>query len=296
MQVLVKIKYEDRKIRAMQIRAMQQRALRFENQIAVVTGASSGLGQETAILMAREGAELIITGRKESALKATLQAIKKVRKEAELPERDDLWLCADLAVADERMQMLKQINDYLQQRESGERQGLDVLVNSAGLIGTGSVESVDLADFRAMFEVNVFAVLEIMQGLIPALKKAKGAVVNISSISGLKSFPGLVSYCSSKGALNQITQCASLDLAPSGVRVNAICPGVVVTELHKRGGMDEEAYAQFLEHCKTTHPLGRVGESGDVAELIAFLASSQSAWITGVTMPIDGGRHLTCAR
>ena len=274
---------------------MQQRALRFENQIAVVTGASSGLGQETAILMAREGAELIITGRKESALKATLQAIKKARAEAQLPERDDLWLCADLALVDERMQMLKQINDYLQQRDSGE-QGLDVLVNSAGLIGTGSVENVELADFRAMFEVNVFAVLEIMQGLIPALKKAKGAVVNISSISGLKSFPGLVSYCSSKGALNQITQCASLDLAPSGVRVNAICPGVVVTELHKRGGMDEEAYAQFLEHCKTTHPLGRVGESGEVAELIAFLASSQSAWITGVTMPIDGGRHLTCAR
>lgn len=274
---------------------MQNSGLRFENKIAVVTGASSGLGQETAILLAREGAELIITGRKEEALKETLAALKQARVTAELPERDDLWLCADLALADERAQMLGQINSYLQKRDDGQ-QGLDVLVNSAGLIGTGSVEKVELSDFRAMFEVNVFAVLEIMQGLISALKKAKGSVVNISSISGLKSFAGLVSYCSSKGALNQITQCAALDLAPSGVRVNAICPGVVVTELHKRGGMDEEAYAQFLEHCKMTHPLGRVGRSGEVAELIAFLASSQSSWITGVTMPIDGGRHLTCAR
>ena len=167
---------------------MQNRGLRFENQIAVVTGASSGLGQETAILLAREGAELIITGRKEEALKETLAALKQARVEAELPKRNDLWLCADLALADERVLMLGQINSYLQKRESDGQQGLDVLVNSAGLIGTGSVEKVALSDFRAMFEVNVFAVLEIMQGLIPALKKAKGSVVNISSISGLKSF------------------------------------------------------------------------------------------------------------
>ena len=275
---------------------MQKRFLRFEKQIAVVTGASSGLGKATAVLLASEGAELIITGRKKEALQDTLAAIKEARKLAELPPYDDLLVCADLALSTDRLQMIATINTHLEARGSNGKAELDVLVNSAGLIGTGSVESVNLSDFRAMFEVNVFAVLEIMQGLTPALKQAQGAIVNISSISGLKSFPGLVSYCSSKGALNQITQCASLDLAPSGVRVNAICPGVVVTELHKRGGMDQESYARFLEHCKSTHPLGRVGEADEIADLIAFLASRQAGWITGVTMPIDGGRHLTCAR
>ena len=270
---------------------------RFIGQVAVITGASSGLGEATAIHLARDGAELILTGRKRDALNRTLEKAKAARRGAGFDDLDDLCIRADLSLIEDRERLVHQINETLAARE--QERGtphLDILVNSAGMIGTGSVESVSLSDFRSMFEVNVFAVLELIQGLTPALKAAKGKVVNISSISGLKSFPSLVSYCSSKGALNQITQCASLDLAPYGVRVNAICPGVVVTELHKRGGMSEEAYAQFLKHCETTHPLGRVGEPDEIAELICFLASDQSSWITGVTMPIDGGRHLTCAR
>ena len=255
------------------------------------------MGEATAIHFAREGAALILTGRKPDALDQTLVKAKIARREAGFDDLDDLCISADLSISEDRERLVSQINDSLAAREQrGGTASLDILVNSAGLIGTGSVESVSLADFRAMFEVNVFAVLELIQGLAPALKAAKGKVVNISSISGLKSFPSLVSYCSSKGALNQITQCASLDFAPYGVRVNAICPGVVVTELHKRGGMSGEAYAQFLKHCESTHPLGRVGEPDEIAELICFLASDQSSWITGVTMPIDGGRHLTCAR
>jgi len=271
--------------------------MRFKDQVAVITGASSGLGRATALLFAQEGAELIITGRKEEALAETLNALQEARTARGLSPREDLMLCADLASVDDRVRVVEEIKGRLERRAAeGRGVGLHALVNSAGVIGTGGVEAVELADFRAMFEVNVFAVLELMQGLIPALKEAQGAIVNISSISGLRSFPGLVSYCSSKGALNQITQCAALDLAPAGVRVNAICPGVVVTDLHKRGGMSEEAYERFLKHCESTHPLGRVGEADEVAELIAFLASKRSGWITGVTMPIDGGRHLTCAR
>ena len=120
--------------------------------------------------------------------------------------------------------------------------------------------------------------------------------MNVSSVAGLRAFPGLVSYCVSKAAVDQLTRCAALDLAPRGVRVNAVNPGVVVTNLHRRGGMDESRYADFLERSKTTHPLGRPGTADEIADLIAFLVSPASGWITGETIAIDGGRHLTCLR
>ena len=100
----------------------------------------------------------------------------------------------------------------------------------------------------------------------------------------------------SKAGLDQLTRCAALELAPKGVRVNAVNPGVVVTEAHVRGGMDPAAYDQFLERSRTTHPLGRVGQPEEIAELIAFLASDRASWITGATYNIDGGRNITCAR
>ena len=96
--------------------------------------------------------------------------------------------------------------------------------------------------------------------------------------------------------MDQLTRCAALELAPKGVRVNAVNPGVVITEIHKRGGMSEDNYANFLEHSKTTHPLGRVGRASEVAELVFYLASEKASWITGATYQIDGGRALTCAR
>ena len=100
----------------------------------------------------------------------------------------------------------------------------------------------------------------------------------------------------SKAGVDQLTRCAALELAPRGVRVNAVNPGVVVTEIHKRGGMSRENYEKFLEHSKTTHPIGRVGQPREIAELILYLASEKAAWITGATYSIDGGRALTCAR
>jgi NAD(P)-dependent dehydrogenase (short-subunit alcohol dehydrogenase family) len=106
----------------------------------------------------------------------------------------------------------------------------------------------------------------------------------------------VLAYCVSKAGVDQLTRCAALELAGKKIRVNAVNPGVVRTQVHRRGGMGEEAYAAFLEHSQTTHPLGRVGEAEEVAELILFLASSRAAWITGATYSIDGGRAQTCAR
>jgi NAD(P)-dependent dehydrogenase (short-subunit alcohol dehydrogenase family) len=147
-----------------------------------------------------------------------------------------------------------------------------------------------------MMDVNVRAPFRLIRAASAALAERRGAVVNVSSVAGTRAFPGLVSYCVSKAAVDQLTRCAALDLAPRGVRVNAVNPGVVVTNLHRRGGMDDTKYAAFLERSAATHPLGRAGTAEEIASLTAFLVSPASAWITGDTIGIDGGRHLTCLR
>jgi len=131
---------------------------------------------------------------------------------------------------------------------------------------------------------------------LPSIIERKGNIVNVSSVTGLRAFPGVLAYCVSKAAVDQLTRCAALELAPQGVRINAVNPGVVRTNLHRNSGMNEDAYSAFVERSKTTHPLGRVGEAEEIADLILFLASSKAGWITGGTYSIDGGRAQTCAR
>ena len=147
-----------------------------------------------------------------------------------------------------------------------------------------------------MMDVNVRAPFRLIRAAVEPLAARKGSVVNVSSVAGLRAFPGLTAYCVSKAAVDQLTRTAALDLASRGVRVNAVNPGVVITILHRRGGMDEEKYAAFLERSKGTHPLGRPGTPEEIADLIAFLVSPAAGWITGETISIDGGRHLTCLR
>src|SRR6185312_13493811 len=168
--------------------------------------------------------------------------------------------------------------------------------NGAGVIASGSLDQTSDATWDQMLAVNLTAPFRLMRAASPHLAARKGAIVNVSSVNGLRSFPGVLAYCVSKAGVDQLTRCAALELAPLGVRVNAVNPGVTVTNLHRRSGMDEAQYAAFLERAKTTHPLGRPGHPDDVAETILFLASARASWMTGETIPIDGGRHLTCAR
>ncbi len=174
--------------------------------------------------------------------------------------------------------------------------GLTTLVIAAGIIGSGSVENTSDAQWDVMMDINARAPFRLMRAAAPALIASRGAIINVSSVTGLRSFPGVLAYCVSKSAIDQLTRCAALELAPKGVRVNAVNPGVTITNLHRRGGMSEENYAAFLTRSRETHPLGRPGDPEEIAELIYFLGSDQSGWITGETIAIDGGRHLTCAR
>jgi NAD(P)-dependent dehydrogenase (short-subunit alcohol dehydrogenase family) len=173
---------------------------------------------------------------------------------------------------------------------------LDILVNAAGILQGGSLEANPIEHFDRTMDINVRSVYDLTRAALPHIMKSKGNIVNVSSVAGLRPYAGLLAYCVSKAAVDQMTRCLALELAPGGVRVNAVNPGVVVTSLHRTGGMSEEAYAAFLERGKETHPLGRVGTADEVAESICWLASDRAGWITGTTMSVDGGRALASAR
>jgi NAD(P)-dependent dehydrogenase (short-subunit alcohol dehydrogenase family) len=253
----------------------------FAGKIALITGATSGIGRACAVSFAAEGAKVACVGRNERAL-------ERVAGEIRAAGADVLPLRADISVSSEIGGVIA--------KTIGTLGGIDILVNAAGHISSGTVENTSLKSWDDMLNVNVRAVFNLIQTALPSLIERKGNVVNISSVTGLRAFPGVLAYCVSKAALDQLTRCAALELAPKGVRVNAVNPGVVVTEIHKRGGMNDEAYAAFLEHSKQTHPLGRVGQPEEIAALVRFLASDQASWITGATYSIDGGRAQTCAR
>ena len=253
----------------------------WAGRVVLVTGATSGIGRATALRFLEAGAGVAAVGRK-------TEALDSLAEEAEGRAGKLLRLRADVTVEAEAQRALT---------ETIEKFGrLDVLVNAAGHISNGTIETTSLEAWDAMMNVNLRAVFNLMRLSVPHLEATRGNIVNVSSVTGLRSFPGVLAYCVSKAGLDQLTRCAALELAQKGVRVNAVNPGVVVTDIHKRGGMSEEAYAAFLEHSKRTHPLGRVGEAREVAELILYLASERAAWITGATYSIDGGRAQTCAR
>jgi NAD(P)-dependent dehydrogenase (short-subunit alcohol dehydrogenase family) len=253
----------------------------LEGKVAIVTGATSGIGRATALRFAEAGALVSLVGR-------NAETLKQVAKEIQDTGREALTIRADVTVQPIARRIVEQTIERFG--------GLDVLVNAAGHIVSGTIENTPLATWDAMMNVNLRAVFNLMQQAVPHLAERRGNVVNVSSVTGLRAFPGVLAYCVSKAGLDQLTRCAALELAPKGVRVNAVNPGVVITEIHKRGGMNEKEYAAFLEHSKTTHPLGRVGEPSEVAELILYLASERASWITGATYSIDGGRAQTCAR
>ncbi|HUE85521.1 MAG TPA: glucose 1-dehydrogenase [Vicinamibacterales bacterium] len=254
---------------------------RFANHAAIVTGASSGIGRATALALAEEGASIAVVARDAAALESVVAECARAGGQA-------VAIVADLASAAGPETIV---------RDTVARfGGLNILINAAGIIAMGMTESTSDETWDRTMDLNLRAPFRLMRAAFPYLEARRGAVVNVSSVNGRRVFPNLAAYNTSKAALDQLTRCAAIDWAPVGVRVNAVNPGVTVTNLHRRSGMTEEAYAAFLARARETHPLGRPGQASEIAALILFLASEQAGWITGETIAIDGGRHLTCAR
>ncbi|CAH1114244.1 unnamed protein product [Psylliodes chrysocephalus] len=252
----------------------------FAGKVILITGASSGIGAATAKHFACLGATLALTGRnmenlKEVACNCSTKSIP-------------LLLTAELTNENETKAVLDKTIEHFGR--------LDVLINNAGVIETGSIENTTLDQYDRMMNINVRSIYQLSMLAVPHLIKTKGNIVNVSSVNGMRAFPGVLAYCMSKAAVDQFTRCVALDLAPKQVRVNCVNPGVTVTNLHKRSGMNQEQYEAFIKRSQETHALGRPGQPEEVAKTIAFLASDDASFITGATVPVDGGRHAMCPR
>jgi NAD(P)-dependent dehydrogenase (short-subunit alcohol dehydrogenase family) len=253
----------------------------FNGKTVIVTGSTSGIGRAAAEAFGREGASVVLVGRHETILTEVAGSVRAAGGQT-------IACRADITAADAPERIVRAALDGFG--------GVDVLVNAAGVIASGTLEATTDDVWDSMMAVNLRAPFRLMRAAAPHLTARKGAVVNVSSVNGLRSFPGVLAYCVSKAGVDHLTRCAAIEMAPLGVRVNAVNPGVTVTNLHRRSGMAEPQYAAFLERSKETHPLGRPGQPDEIAALILFLASDRASWMTGETIPIDGGRHLTCAR
>jgi NAD(P)-dependent dehydrogenase (short-subunit alcohol dehydrogenase family) len=248
---------------------------------ALVTGASSGIGRAIALKLAELGAPIVVTGRRAEPLQALVSEIH--------------------ARGGKAVSVPGDVRDEAHVRSAIERavaafSGLTILVNNAGVIGAGPTESTSTAEWDRVMDVDLKGAFLFSRAAIPHLKGRPGAnIVNVSSVTGRRPYANITPYCVAKAGMDMLTQCLALELAPHGVRVNAVNPGVVVTNLHKATNTVPD-YDGFLERSKGTHPLGFVGEPQDAAELVAFLVSDRARWITGGLHPLDGGRALTSLR
>lgn len=251
----------------------------FRGKVFIVTGASSGIGKATALMAVKQGANVSFVARREKELKTITSDLEQAQVEI---------IAADVTKEEDRQRIVWQTVQRFG--------GIDVLVNAAGIIGNGTILNTSIEQWDTMLDLNLRSLFRLTQLTLPYLIDRKGNIVNVSSVTGIRAFPNVLAYCVSKAGVEQLTHCAALELGPMGVRINAVSPGVVVTNLHKTGGMQEDVYQKFLEHSATTHPLGRVGTPEEVAEVILFLASNRANWITGISLSVDGGRAQTCAR
>lgn len=195
----------------------------FTGKVVIVTGASSGIGAGTAELLAQQNASLVLVGRNDEKLQNVVNTCEKSTKNV-------LKVIADVCDEQDSQRIIRETIDKFSK--------LDVLINSAGIIGSGTIETTTLEQFDRIMDVNCRSLFRLTQLAVPYLIETKGNIVNLSSVCGIRSFPNVLAYNMSKAAVDQFTNCVALELAAKGVRSNSVCPGVIETELHKRGGME----------------------------------------------------------
>lgn len=239
----------------------------LDGKIALITGAGGGLGAAQARYFAREGARIVLTDIDAAKLDTLIEDIG----EPAIAVEHDVTDAGQWAHA---------------VRKAAERfGGLDILVNNAGAFATGSVEACGAGDLERIFRINVTSALLGIQAVTAALKqRGGGAIVNIASAAGFRGMPGLTAYSTSKWALRGLTRCAAIDLAPHGIRVNCICPGVVDTPFTQ--------VTPGFSASVSVPPIGRIGVPDDIAPMVALLVSDQAGYATGAEIMIDGGRGI----
>jgi meso-butanediol dehydrogenase/(S,S)-butanediol dehydrogenase/diacetyl reductase len=241
---------------------------RFAGKVVIVTGAGSGIGAATARRFSQEGAMVAIADLSDEKLAAT---------RADLPSDRTLVQPADVSLFDEVQSLVD---------ATVERFGrLDVIVNNAGIAVQGKVTEASLEDWHRILATNVSGVFHGARAAMPHLIASKGCIVNTSSVSGLGGDWDMSFYNTSKGAVSNLTRALALDHGKDGVRVNAVAPSLTFTGMTEDIKSDPELLAKFAERI----PLGRGAEPEEIASVIAFLASEDAGFVTGVVLPVDGG-------
>ena len=241
---------------------------RFTQKVVVVTGAGSGIGEATAKRFAREGASVVLVGRNEEKL-------KKVH--AQLEGEGHLVRAADVADLSDVEALFKEVASHFGR--------LDVLVDNAGIVKSGKVTELEVQDWKELMSVDLDGVFYCTRTAMPALIASKGNIVNVSSVSGMGGDWGMSFYNAAKGAITNFTRALALDHGADGVRVNAVCPSLTRSELTDDMTDDDALMAKFKERIA----LGRPAEPEDIGDVIAFLASDDARFVTGVNLPVDGG-------
>ena len=242
----------------------------------LVTGGSSGIGEAIAQRAREAGAEVAIFSRRQ-------ELVDRVAGELGV-----LGIAGDVRNPADCRRAVAECVEKLG--------GLSTLINSAGVIGGGGTGDTDPDEWNRIMTINLDGTVEMCRAALEPLKQANGAsVVNLSSVCGNRPFAQVTAYCVAKAGVEMYTKCLALELAEHNVRVNAIAPGVVVTNLHTVTNAVAD-YDAFLARSRETHPLGEVGEPDDAAWMTLYLASDQAKWVTGAVIPLDGGRGCLSAR
>jgi len=241
---------------------------RFVDKVVIVTGAGSGIGEGTARRFSEEGAQVVLVGDHRRNIAGVA---------ADLPKERTLAVVADVSKQRDM--------EGLVARTVKAFGGIDVLVNNAGIFRGSSVTKTRPADWERVMAVNAGGVFYGSRAALPYLVRRRGCIINTASISGLGADWNMSAYNASKGAIVQLTRAMALDYSRRGVRVNAVCPSLTLTEMTKDMVKDRKLVAKFMERM----PLGRVAQPADIAAVIAFLASDDARFITGANIPVDGG-------
>ena len=245
---------------------------RLQHKTAIVTGAGSGIGRAIALAFLREGAQVVLVGRRKDRLEAV------ARDSGASP----LVVAADVSKREDIERVLQQTAAHFG--------GIHVLVNNAGILHAGNAEQITEAQWDQTFNLNVRGLWLLSRGVLPHMRQAGGgSIINIASVLGINGARVRACYAASKGAVVLLTKCMAIDHGVDKIRVNAICPGFVETELTAevlRSAPDPQA---VRKQRIAVHPIGRLGEPDDVAGMAVYLASEESAWVTGATLAVDGG-------
>lgn len=245
---------------------------RLNGKIAIITGAGSGIGRACALALAREGAKVALVGRRKSILEEVAHEIGD----------SAFVLAADISKKDEI--------DRIVEQTVARFGGLNVLLNNAGVLHIGTAEQITEEQWDETFNVNVRGLWLLSRAVLPPMRKAGGgSIINMASVLGINGARNRASYAPSKGAAVLLTKCMAIDHGHEHIRVNAICPSFVETDL--TAAVISKAPNPNLVRSERigVHPIGRLGQPEDIAGLAVYLASDESSWVTGSVFPVDGG-------